>query len=182
MPGVKNKMTGKTVAEMSYDDKGMEAANKMAADDPNLIVTDGRMRSEQMYAGGGKTGYSKIGMEKPKMMYGGKMKKMKHGGKMKEMGHGGMMKKMGHGGMMKKYEEGGKALKKVDSSKNPGLSKLPKKVRNKMGYMEHGGKAKMPKMMYGGKMKKKMAHGGKMHMDANMYMKHGGKTHAKKNK
>ena len=124
----------------------------MAADDPNLIVTDGRMRSKQMYAGGGKTGYSKIGMEKPKMMYGGKMK---------EMGHGGKMKKMGHGGMMKKYEEGGKALKKVDSSKNPGLSKLPKEVRNKMGYMEHGGKAKMPKMMYGGKMKKKMAHGGK---------------------
>ena len=98
---------------------------------------------------------------KPQYMKGGKMM-YKHGGKTHDM------KKMGHGGMMKKYEEGGKALKEVDSSKNPGLSKLPKEVRNKMGYMEKGGKAKMPKMMYGGKMK--------------MKMKHGGKAHAKKNK
>ena len=133
MPEVKDKMTGNIVAKMSYDDKGMQAANKMAADDPGLMVVDGRNRSQQMYEGGGMTGMSMIG--KPQYKEGGKMM-YKHGGKT----HG--MEKMGHGGMMKKYEEGGKALKEVDSSENPGLSKLPKEVRNKMGYMEKGGKAK----------------------------------------
>jgi hypothetical protein len=33
-----------------------------------------------------------------------------------------------------------KNLKKVNSKKNPGLAKLPQKVRNKMGYMKKGGK------------------------------------------
>ena len=33
-------------------------------------------------------------------------------------------------------------LKKVDKTKNPGLAKLPPKVRNKMGYMKKGGRAK----------------------------------------
>jgi hypothetical protein len=33
-----------------------------------------------------------------------------------------------------------KKLKPVDKKKNPGLSKLSKKVRNKMGYMKKGGK------------------------------------------
>jgi hypothetical protein len=32
-----------------------------------------------------------------------------------------------------------KNLKTVDKKKNPGLAKLPKKVRNKMGYMKDGG-------------------------------------------
>ena len=41
--------------------------------------------------------------------------------------------------MMKK---GGRAFKKVDSKKNPGLAKLPTSVRNKMGFMKKGGKAK----------------------------------------
>ena len=41
----------------------------------------------------------------------------------------------------KKFKEGG-ALKKVDSGENPGLSKLPTEVRNKMGYMKKGGMAK----------------------------------------
>jgi hypothetical protein len=40
--------------------------------------------------------------------------------------------------MMKK---GGKALKKVKPNQK-GLKKLPKKVRNKMGYMKNGGRAK----------------------------------------
>ena len=34
------------------------------------------------------------------------------------------------------------ALKPVDSEDNPGLSKLPTEVRNKMGYMKKGGKVK----------------------------------------
>jgi hypothetical protein len=47
----------------------------------------------------------------------------------------------------KKFGSGG-ALKAVDSSDNPGLSKLPTEVRNKMGYMKKGGMAK--KMAKGG--------------------------------
>jgi len=42
-------------------------------------------------------------------------------------------------------KKGGSALKKVDSKKNPGLSKLPTSVRNKMGYMKKGGKANKKK-------------------------------------
>ena len=40
--------------------------------------------------------------------------------------------------MMKK---GGKALKPVKPGQK-GLKKLPRKVRNKMGYMKNGGRAK----------------------------------------
>lgn len=45
---------------------------------------------------------------------------------------------------VKKMQSGG-SLKSVDSSKNPGLAKLPTEVRNKMGYMKNGGKAKTKK-------------------------------------
>ena len=51
------------------------------------------------------------------------------------------VKKMG-GGMMGRrmgYSEG--TLKPVDPKKQKGLSKLPKQVRNKMGYMKSGGRA-----------------------------------------
>ena len=41
----------------------------------------------------------------------------------------------------RKFKEGG-ALKETNSSENPGLSKLPTEVRNKMGYMKKGGMAK----------------------------------------
>ena len=56
------------------------------------------------------------------------------------MKKGGRVGKMG-GGMMNKrpmYKDG--SLKPVDKEKNPGLSKLPTKVRNKMGFMKKGGK------------------------------------------
>jgi hypothetical protein len=36
-------------------------------------------------------------------------------------------------------------LKSVDQGKNPGLSKLPEDIRNKMGYMKDGGMAKKTK-------------------------------------
>ena len=36
----------------------------------------------------------------------------------------------------------GEEFMKADKSKNPGLSKLPTEVRNKMGYMKKGGMAK----------------------------------------
>jgi hypothetical protein len=42
-------------------------------------------------------------------------------------------------------KKGGRALKKVDSGKNPGLAKLPTSVRNKMGFMKKGGKANKKK-------------------------------------
>jgi hypothetical protein len=42
---------------------------------------------------------------------------------------------------MPAMKKGGK-LKAVDKSKNPGISKLPTEVRNKMGYMKKGGMAK----------------------------------------
>ena len=47
------------------------------------------------------------------------------------------------GTMMKRpmMKKGGKALKPVKPSQK-GLKKLPKKVRNKMGYMKNGGKVK----------------------------------------
>ena len=58
---------------------------------------------------------------------------------------GGRIRKMG-GGMMQMpsamYKKGGKALKPVDKEKNPGLAKLPTKVRNKMGFMKKGGSVK----------------------------------------
>ena len=41
-------------------------------------------------------------------------------------------------------------MKPVDKKKNPGLAKLPKKVRNKMGYMKDGGKATKPVRMASG--------------------------------
>ena len=56
---------------------------------------------------------------------------------------GGRAKKMGGGMMMQRpmMKEGGKALKPVKPSQK-GLKKLPRKVRNKMGYMKNGGRAK----------------------------------------
>jgi len=48
---------------------------------------------------------------------------------------------------IKKFGSG--KLVEVDASKNPGLSKLPTEVRNKMGYMKKGGMAKK-KMNMGG--------------------------------
>ena len=74
----------------------------------------------------------------------------------------------------KKKAKSGASLKPVDSSKNPGLAKLPTPVRNKMGYQKDGGKtkaksgaalkkqaAKAIAMKKAGKSPKKMMGGGK---------------------
>ena len=54
-------------------------------------------------------------------------------------GGGGVMKKrMKKGGDVDKMKKKKKGKKKVDAKKNPGLAKLPKSVRNKMGYMKRG--------------------------------------------
>ena len=58
------------------------------------------------------------------------------------------------GGRIKKM--GGGKLKPVDPKTQKGLSKLPKKVRNKMGYMKDGGKVKkFPDLSGDGKVTKK---------------------------
>ena len=87
----------------------------------------------------------------------------------------------------KKFGLGG-SLKAVDASENPGLSKLPTEVRNKMGYMKKGGMAKKG-MKEGGMtdmaqdkktvkkavgMHEKQLHGGKKSDLAKL--KHGGMT------
>jgi hypothetical protein len=81
----------------------------------------------------------------------------------------------------KKFSSG--KLVEVDANKNPGLSKLPTEVRNKMGYMKKGGMAKkkmdMGDMAQDKKMAKKAVgmhekqlHGGKKSDLAKL--KHGG--------
>jgi hypothetical protein len=54
-----------------------------------------------------------------------------------------------NGGKIKKCADGG-SLKETDATENPGLAKLPTNVRNKMGYMRDGGKAKVKKYAEGG--------------------------------
>ena len=61
-------------------------------------------------------------------------------------------------------------MKEVDKKKNPGLAKLPKKVRNKMGYKKRGGKVVAKKK--GGAVKK--MGGGMMKDDGMMGYKVGG--------
>ena len=50
--------------------------------------------------------------------------------------------KIAAAGGVSKLKDGGSAMKPVDKNKNPGLAKLPTKVRNKMGFMKKGGKVK----------------------------------------
>ena len=80
----------------------------------------------------------------------------------------------------RKFRAGG--LKEVDSEKNPGLSKLPTEVRNKMGYMKNGGTAKESKMMVKKEvefMKKKGAPASMIkHEKAEAGMKKGGMAHS----
>ena len=81
----------------------------------------------------------------------------------------------------RKFRAGG--LKEVDSDSNPGLSKLPTEVRNKMGYMKKGGTAKESKMMVKKEvefMKKKGAPASMIkHEKAEAGMKKGGMTECK---
>jgi hypothetical protein len=46
--------------------------------------------------------------------------------------------------MMKRpmYKHGGKTLKAIPKAKKKSLGKLPKKIRNKMGFKKDGGKIK----------------------------------------
>ena len=93
---------------------------------------------------------------KPQMKVAGPQKKFKTGKELereKKMGGGMMGRRFGmkRGTPFKKktnvekiketFSPKGKNLKPVDKKKNPGLAKLPTKVRNKMGYMKSGGRA-----------------------------------------
>ena len=69
MPTVKDKATGEVVSQQPYTPQGTQRAKQIAESDLNWELdyapngkTDGAQRSEQMYAGGGKTGYSNIGL------------------------------------------------------------------------------------------------------------------------
>ena len=53
------------------------------------------------------------------------------------------------------FKKGGEVLKSVDKNKNPGLAKLPTKVRNKMGFMKDGGKVNSDKLFSGPRQVKK---------------------------
>jgi hypothetical protein len=66
-------------------------------------------------------------------------------------------------------------MKKVNASENPGLSKLPTEVRNKMGYMKKGGMAKkgMHKMADGKMMKDSDMPKKKMNMGGMAYKEDG---------
>lgn len=60
----------------------------------------------------------------------------------KNLGLDKLGKRQGPKGGRQALKPGGKVgLKKVDKTKNPGLAKLPMKVRNNMGYAKKGGLA-----------------------------------------
>ena len=78
MPEVKDS-EGNVIANLPYTDEGMEQAKDMEEANQNLNVdyapggtSDGATRSVQQYAGGGLTGYSAIGAERPMYKEGGK--------------------------------------------------------------------------------------------------------------
>ena len=100
--------------------------------------------------------------KKTKKPLGGKLKKPKPGSqsyqqqeimkppyKRKEMERGGMARQMKPRDKRKPMESGDEGprrkLKPVDPKTQKGLSKLPTKVRNKMGYMKDGGSVKTSK-------------------------------------
>jgi len=81
MPTVKDKTTGDVVSQQPYTSKGTQRAKQIADTDPNWELsyapngkTDGATRSQQSYAGGGKTGYNQIGAQ-PMYKKGGEVKK-----------------------------------------------------------------------------------------------------------
>lgn len=65
--------------EFPYTPEGIAAA-KAESQNMGIPVNDGANRSVTEYAGGGKTGYNAIGMQKPMMGHGGKMMKYEEGG------------------------------------------------------------------------------------------------------
>ena len=70
MPTIKNEK-GEIIAKMDYTPEGEMKAKEMVQDNPKYTIVNAPDMRKQMYAGGGKVGYQKIGMYKK----GGKVKK-----------------------------------------------------------------------------------------------------------
>ena len=70
MPTVKDKITGKVISRQPYNQEGINNASTIAESNPSWEVSNAMERSEQMYAGGGITGY-----DVPMYKKGGKAKK-----------------------------------------------------------------------------------------------------------
>ena len=77
MPTIKDKATGKVVAELPYTQQGETQAKEIVESRPNLEVdlapggsSNAMERSQTMYPGGGKVGYNI-----PDYKHGGKMPK-----------------------------------------------------------------------------------------------------------
>tara|TARA_R100000697_G_scaffold103821_2_gene117091 strand:- start:69 stop:770 length:702 start_codon:yes stop_codon:yes gene_type:complete len=107
---------------------GRIAGAARRAQEHGYYTPDMGMKGGKMYKSGGR-----VGKKKPAKVMGIGIGKIKDYPGMKKIIE---MNKKGK----KRFRDGGSALKPVDKSKNPGLAKLPTKVRNKMGYMKKGGR------------------------------------------
>jgi hypothetical protein len=58
MPTVKDTITGKVISRQPYNEEGITIASRIAESNPSWEVSNAMERSEQMYPGGGKTGYN----------------------------------------------------------------------------------------------------------------------------
>jgi len=115
-----NNRFNKQVTPKGYQKGGSVKQSPMGSSSTKGNILRGKLKSQKELK-------KKTDSKKNKMLNVATMKK------------GGRVGKMG-GGMMKRpmYKDG--SLKPVDKEKNPGLSKLPTEVRNKMGFMKKGGR------------------------------------------
>ena len=130
-PRGNTKRVGKMGGGMMMKRPMMKAGGRIAgaarrAQQHGYYTPDMGMKGGKMYAKGGKVSGKK------RIIAGGRGKAKDYPGIKKII----EMNKKGK----KRFKDGGSALKPVDKSKNPGLAKLPTKVRNKMGYMKKGGR------------------------------------------
>ena len=130
-PRGNTKRVGKMGGGMMMKRPMMKAGGRIAgaarrAQQHGYYTPDMGMKGGKMYAKGGKVSGKK------RIIAGGRGKAKNYPGIKKII----EMNKKGK----KRFRDGGSALKSVDKSKNPGLAKLPTKVRNKMGYMKKGGR------------------------------------------
>ena len=136
-PRGNTKRVGKMGGGMMMRRPMMKAGGRIAgaarrAQQHGYYTPDMGMKGGKMYAKGGKVSGKK------QIMAVGRGKAKNYPGIKKII----EMNKKGK----KRFRDGGSAMKPVDKSKNPGLAKLPTKVRNKMGYMKKGGR--VGEMMY----------------------------------
>ena len=132
-PRGNTKRVGKMGGGMMMKRPMMKAGGRIAgaarrAQQHGYYTPDMGMKGGKMYAKGGKVSGKK------RIIAGGRGKAKNYPGIKKII----EMNKKGK----KRFKDGGSALKSVDKSKNPGLAKLPTKVRNKMGFMKKGGSVK----------------------------------------